>query len=110
MIDGRQIAMVLANLLTNAYQAMLNGGELNIEITQHNEQVRLAIHDTGLGISAENIETIFEPFYTTKPKGIGLGLAISKTLVEVNGGQIRVESTENEGSTFTLILPHSLET
>jgi signal transduction histidine kinase len=106
-IDGRQIGMVLANLLTNAYQAMPNGGNLDIDISQQDNQVRLAIHDTGSGISQENIETIFEPFYTTKPKGIGLGLAISKTLVEVNGGQIHVESSENEGSTFTLILPKS---
>ncbi len=110
MIDGRQIGMVLANLLTNAYQAMPNGGKLNIDITQDDNQVRLAIRDTGSGISAENLKSIFEPFYTTKPKGIGLGLAISKTLVEANGGQIRIESSENEGSTFTLTLPHSLET
>jgi PAS domain S-box-containing protein len=110
MIDGRQIGMVLANLLTNAYQAMPSGGILDIAIDHQDGQIIIAMHDTGSGISAEKIESIFEPFYTTKPKGIGLGLAISKTLVEVNGGQITVESAENEGSTFTLSLPHSQAT
>lgn len=110
LIDGRQIGMVLSNLLSNAYQAMPSGGDLNIDITHQDNQVRIAIHDTGSGISEQNIQSIFEPFYTTKPKGIGLGLAISKTLVEVNGGQISVESTEYLGSTFTLILPGSQDT
>ncbi len=110
LIDGRQIGMVLNNLLTNAYQAMPDGGDLEIDIFQEDDQVRLAIHDTGAGIAAQNLPTIFEPFFTTKPKGIGLGLAISKTLVEVNGGEISVESTENEGSTFTLILPQAEDT
>jgi PAS domain S-box-containing protein len=109
-IDDRQIGMVLNNLLTNAFQAMPEGGNLDIEISQQDDNVRLAIHDTGSGIAAHNIQTIFEPFFTTKPKGIGLGLAISKTLAEVNGGEISVESTENEGSTFTLILPRAEET
>jgi PAS domain S-box-containing protein len=110
LVDGRQIGLVLANLLTNAYQAMPNGGKLDIEISHRDSQVRIAIHDTGYGIAVDDIASIFKPFYTTKPKGIGLGLAISKTLVDVNGGQITVESTENEGSTFTLILPQSRET
>jgi len=109
-IDDRQIGMVLNNLLINAFQAMPEGGNLDIEISQQDDNVRLAIHDTGSGIAAHNIQTIFEPFFTTKPKGIGLGLAISKTLAEVNGGEISVESTENEGSTFTLILPRAEET
>jgi PAS domain S-box-containing protein len=109
-IDSRQIGMVLNNLLTNAYQAMPEGGNLDIEISQLDDHVRLAIHDTGSGIAAQNIQTIFEPFFTTKPKGIGLGLAISKTLAEVNGGEISVESAENKGSTFTLILPRAKET
>ena len=89
---------------------MPNGGNLDIDISDQGNQVRLAIHDTGSGIAEEAIDSIFKPFYTTKPKGIGLGLAISKTLVDVNGGQITVESTENEGSTFTLILPQPRET
>ena len=89
---------------------MPEGGNLDIEISQLDDHVRLAIHDTGSGIAAQNIQTIFEPFFTTKPKGIGLGLAISKTLAEVNGGEISVESAENKGSTFTLILPRAKET
>ena len=108
-VDGRHIGMVLTNLITNAYQAMPNGGDLTIDISHRGDEVRLAMYDTGPGIPEKNITSIFEPFYTTKPKGIGLGLAISKTLVEVNHGRIEVASAEGQGSTFTLVLPKSDE-
>ena len=65
----------------------------------------MAIIDTGRGISKENIEKVFEPLFTTKARGIGLGLAVSKNLVEANEGSIEVESEEGKGSTFTVILP-----
>ncbi|NIS81977.1 MAG: PAS domain S-box protein [Anaerolineales bacterium] len=106
-VDGRQIMQVLANLITNAYQAMPEGGVLGISARRQDGEVHLSIRDTGSGISATNLNKVFEPLFTTKPKGIGLGLAISKTLVEVNGGRIEVASAEHEGTTFTLILPRS---
>jgi signal transduction histidine kinase len=105
-VDATQIShQVLANLVTNAYQAMPNGGALTISAHSEDGQVKLSIADTGVGMSPETMEKIFEPLYTTKAKGIGLGLAISKNLAEVNGGSIEVESVEGQGSTFTISLP-----
>ena len=67
--------------------------------------VAIAVKDTGTGITPENMEKLFEPLFTTKAKGIGLGLAVSKKLAEANGGRIEVESEPGKGSTFTLYLP-----
>jgi signal transduction histidine kinase len=67
--------------------------------------ISISITDTGCGIPEENIKKIFEPLFTTKAKGIGLGLPVSKNMVEVNGGSIGVESEVGEGSTFTVKLP-----
>jgi len=104
-VDPRQIGQVLVNLVTNAYQAMPEGGRLTINAQGEKDQVYLSITDTGCGISKENTKMLFEPLFTTKVRGIGLGLAVSKNLVEVNGESIEVESQEGRGSTFTLILP-----
>jgi PAS domain S-box-containing protein len=104
-VDSQQIEQVLTNLVINAYQAMADGGRLTISATTGDDQVALSITDTGHGISEENMTKLFEPLFTTRPKGIGLGLAVSKNLVEANGGRIEVESEEGEGSTFTIILP-----
>jgi signal transduction histidine kinase len=65
----------------------------------------IAIADTGVGIPPENMQKLFEPLFTTKPKGIGLGLAVSQKLVEANGGRIEVESEPGKGSSFTVYLP-----
>jgi signal transduction histidine kinase len=67
--------------------------------------VRIMVKDTGTGISPENMQKLFEPLFTTKAAGIGLGLAVSKKLAEANGGHIEVESEMGKGSTFTLYLP-----
>jgi len=104
-VDPRQIGQVLDNLITNAYQAMPDGGKLIISAQAEKEKVSFSITDTGCGISNENMKKIFEPLFTTRARGIGLGLAVSKNLVEVNGGSIEVESEEGKGSTFTVILP-----
>ena len=104
-VDPRQIGQVLGNLVTNACQAMPDGGKLIISAQAEKEKVSLSITDTGCGISNENMKKIFEPLFTTRARGIGLGLAVSKNLVEVNGGSIEVESEEGKGSTFTVILP-----
>ena len=104
-IDPQQISQVLTNLITNGYQAMPEGGQLSIRAQVENSMVDLSITDTGSGISRENMDKIFEPLFTTKARGIGLGLVVSKNLVEVNRGSIRVESREGQGSTFTISLP-----
>lgn len=105
VVDPQQIGQVLENLVTNAYQAMPQGGTLTIEARDSNDEVCLSVADTGLGITEENMAKLFEPLFSTKSRGVGLGLAVSKMLVEANGGSIEVESEEGRGSTFTLILP-----
>jgi signal transduction histidine kinase len=67
--------------------------------------VLVRVKDTGIGIPPENLQKLFEPLFTTKMKGIGLGLAVSKRLAEANGGRLEVESQPGVGSTFTLVLP-----
>ncbi len=105
IVDPQQIGQALENLVTNAYQAMPQGGNLTIEATASNDEVYLSVRDTGVGIAEENMAKLFEPLFSTKSRGVGLGLAVSKMLVEANGGRIEVDSQEERGSTFTLILP-----
>jgi signal transduction histidine kinase len=104
-VDPQQMTQVLENLVTNAYQAMPQGGKLTVKARASQDEVYLSIADTGEGIAEENLGKLFEPLFTTKPRGIGLGLALSKMLVEANGGSIDVESKEGKGTTFTVILP-----
>jgi signal transduction histidine kinase len=126
--DMAQMEQVLGNLTVNACQAMVSprspegvavrgttpldstkpggkGGELTITAHRHEEMVAIAVKDSGVGITPENMAKIFEPLFTTKSKGIGLGLAVSRKLTEANGGRIEVKSELGKGSTFTLILP-----
>ena len=105
IVDSQMVTQVLVNLVRNAYQAMPQSGELTIEATVIKEGVRVAIIDTGCGITQENMSKLFEPLFTTKPRGIGLGLATSKQLIEATGGRIEVESKQGQGSTFTVVLP-----
>lgn len=103
--DPQHVEQVLINLLSNACQAMLKGGNLYINAQKKGEFVHLSIKDSGEGILPEHLEKLFTPLFTTKTTGIGLGLPISKKLMEANGGSIQVESQPNQGSTFTMILP-----
>jgi PAS domain S-box-containing protein len=105
LVDPQQIGQVLENLVTNAYQAMPDGGTLTVKAKAHNGEVHLAVIDTGVGIASEHMPKLFEPLFSTKPRGIGLGLSVSRTLTEANGASIEVQSEEGKGSTFTLILP-----
>ncbi|OGO23567.1 MAG: hypothetical protein A2144_14730 [Chloroflexi bacterium RBG_16_50_9] len=84
---------------------MSGKGELKINATEEDSYTCTRFTDTGCGIPEENMEKIFEPLFTTKPKGIGLGLAISKRLVEQNGGKIEVTSQVDKGTTFSVKLP-----
>ena len=104
-VDRRQIKQVLVNLVNNAYEAMLEGGQLDLRAREGQGWVYLSVADNGCGISEENKDKLFEPLFTTKATGVGLGLAVSKNLVEVNGGRIEVESKVGVGTTFTVKLP-----
>jgi signal transduction histidine kinase len=102
MVDPEHIRLVLGNLLLNAIQAMSDGGTLTLRTAAAAPGVSLMIADTGVGIPSENLDKIFEPLFTTKAKGIGLGLSLAKRLVESNRGSIGVESLPGQGTRFEL--------
>ncbi len=110
MADEDQLVEVVLNLITNAEQAMASEsgkGQLTIRSDRKNGGIRLSIKDDGPGIATENLDKIFDPFYTTKEvgKGTGLGLSICHGIVHQHGGELWVESVEGEGTTFHLDLP-----
>jgi signal transduction histidine kinase len=105
-MDRSQLEQVLLNLTRNANHAMQEGGALRITLrNQGNRCVAVGIIDSGCGIPHERLATIFEPFFSTRPDGNGLGLAIARQIVESSGGYLRVESEENRGSCFEVVLP-----
>ncbi len=106
-LDRAQMEQVVKNIVINAVQAMPHGGTLTVTTRCQPEQdiVDIDFTDTGVGISAEKIDKICTPFWTTKTKGTGLGLAIVRKIVETHGGRLVIQSTPGEGSTFTVQLP-----
>jgi len=106
LADPDQLGQVFGNIILNAIQAMPEGGQLVMKSDVPSpEWVAVSFTDTGVGISEENLGKIFEPLFTTRTKGIGLGLAVTKTLVQGHGGTIEVQSEVGKGSTFTVRLP-----
>jgi len=108
-VDPDQIKQVLINLLINSLDAIKEGGEVQVSTDARNGEVILSVRDNGEGIPEEVMESIFNPFFTTKTRGTGLGLAISKKIVREHGGDILVESRPGEGSEFRIILPGRME-
>ncbi|NQS89214.1 PAS domain S-box protein [Patescibacteria group bacterium] len=104
-IDANQIRQVFINIILNAFQAMPNGGELKIETAEKAHLIEVKFSDTGCGISKENLNKLFNPFFTTKSKGIGLGLAVTQVIIERHAGTIEAKSKSGQGSTFTIYLP-----
>jgi two-component system NtrC family sensor kinase len=102
-----QLKQVFLNLVLNAVEAMPGGGKLQIatRVERKGRLACIALRDDGVGLAPEVREHIFEPFYTTKSQGTGVGLSISYGLIEQHGGDIQVESTEGQGSCFTVELP-----
>ncbi|MFH7325801.1 ATP-binding protein [Desulfurivibrio sp. C05AmB] len=108
--DAAQLQQVLLNLLLNAVEAIAEEGMITLATwLGPDNKVRVKVADTGKGMPAEVSASIFQPFYTTKPKGNGLGLAISKRLVELHGGDIEVISSPGRGTTFIITLPREPE-
>lgn len=103
--DGIQIKEVILNIIINAVQAMPNGGRLTIVTKKDAGFIRIELIDTGVGIPKEVLENLFAPFFTTKNRGLGLGLCISKEIVEAHKGRIEVETQLNKGSKFIISLP-----
>jgi two-component system sensor kinase FixL len=105
-----QLQQVILNLMVNAFEAMrrnkTDARELTIETcTSGKDHVAILVRDSGLGISAKEIDRIFEPFYTTKPDGLGMGLAICRSIIDVHGGKISVANNPKKGVTFRVVLP-----
>ena len=118
-VDEGQIGQVVNNLVLNAVQAMEGGGMVlvsadNVTVGPLDESllpggryVRITVRDSGRGIPRENLQRIFDPYFTTKPGGSGLGLAVTYSVVKRHGGHIRVKSEEGKGTTFSVYLPAS---
>jgi signal transduction histidine kinase len=104
-VDRAQLKQAFYNLIKNALQAMRAGGILRVRTTADDERVTVEFIDTGHGIPAEQIGRIFEPYFTTKPNGTGLGLMIVQRIVREHGGTIEVESDPARGTTVRLRLP-----
>ncbi len=110
--DADQVRQVLLNIILNAIQALEHGGgKIAIRVVQiPPAQVAIEIEDDGIGIPKEHLSRIFDPFYTTQPlgKGTGLGLAVSKSIIQRHGGTLSVKSEEGRGTKFTIILPEAM--
>jgi PAS domain S-box-containing protein len=102
MADAGQIELIFGNLMTNAVQAMPDGGTLTVETRVLDGEVRVAVSDTGIGIRPDDLAKIFEPLFTTKAKGIGLGLSVARRLAADNGATLSATSLLGEGSRFEL--------
>ena len=105
MVDADQIRRVFINIVLNALQAMTEGGRLDIRARSKGDFVEVEFTDSGSGIPKSAINKIFDPLFTTKAKGIGLGLSVCKNILERHSGDIRVESEVGQGTTFTVSLP-----
>ncbi|HEX8567842.1 MAG TPA: ATP-binding protein [Pyrinomonadaceae bacterium] len=103
--DSEILRSVFNNLFLNAVQAMCDGGQLKVTISNADDAAQIEVADTGGGIPPENLDKIFEPYFSTKETGTGLGLAIVKKIVEDHNGTIEAASKVNEGTVFTVILP-----
>jgi signal transduction histidine kinase len=106
--DPKHVMKILGNLILNAYQAMAAKGgllTLSARVDAPRGMVCVDVRDTGVGIAPENMQKLFEPLFTTKVKGIGLGLAVCKKLLEANSGSIEVQSEPGVGSMFSVYIP-----
>jgi signal transduction histidine kinase len=104
-IDRTLLRQAILNLVKNGLEALKRGGKLTVGTRRVDDQVEIAIHDTGPGIAPDVGTHLFEQFFTTKPQGTGLGLYISRQIIEQHGGRLRWESAPGAGSTFTASLP-----
>jgi signal transduction histidine kinase len=103
--DPNQLRQVFLNLILNAVQAMHHGGEVTLDLRQEGGFTRVSVRDSGPGIPPDKLRQVFEPFYSTKPGGTGLGLPIAQRIVSEHGGRLAIESKPGEGTAATVILP-----
>ena len=103
--DSDKLKQAFMNVVLNAMEAMPQGGILKVSTLMENNSVRIRVEDTGVGIPAEDLEHLFEPFFTRKTRGTGLGLANVKRILEEHGGSVEIESIPSEGTRVSLWLP-----
>jgi signal transduction histidine kinase len=108
-LDPLQMRRVLDNLIENAVDAMPDGGVLRVVVEKREDDVVVMVSDTGVGISEDEMSDLFKPFHSSKPGGLGLGLAYCRRAVEAHGGTIAVDSKIGEGTTFTIKIPLKLK-
>jgi two-component system sensor kinase FixL len=104
MVDESQITIAFKNLVRNARDAMNDGGLIKVTADIGQASITFHVTDTGTGISPENLQQVLEPLFTTKARGMGLGLSITRTIVEKNQGKLSVESELGVGSRFSIEL------
>ena len=104
-VDEKLLGQALHRILANAEEAMPDGGTLTVSTTWDQDRALISIRDTGSGVPAEELERIFEPFFTRKMRGLGLGLAITRTLVDAHGGSLSAVSPAEGGTEFVIVLP-----
>ena len=104
-LDRDQMKQVFYNAIKNSFEAMKRRGILRIRTDRDETHVKISFTDTGGGISAENLSRVFEPYFTTKSGGSGLGLLIVRRIVREHGGELAIESSEGKGLTLTIRLP-----
>lgn len=103
--DKEKLLQVFINLIFNATQAMEKGGKITITTDQRDKGVNISFKDTGIGIKKEDIKKIFNPFFTTKEKGVGLGLSVSDRIIQDHGGYTIIDSIEGQGTQVDIYLP-----
>jgi len=104
--DRVQLQQVFMNLILNAIEAMKDpGGEFTVKSQLQDAQLQFSVSDTGVGLPTEKLDQIFSAFFTTKPQGSGMGLAISRSIVESHGGRLWASANSGEGATFHFTLP-----
>jgi two-component system sensor histidine kinase HydH len=108
--DTNLLIQTLLNLLTNSIQAIPNGGEITLKIQCNSQKCRISVSDTGTGMSDETKSKMFDPFFTTRKNGSGLGLAVSHRIVERHNGYFEINSAVNAGTTITMVLPNKERT
>lgn len=104
-VDAEQIWQAMLNLIRNSMEAMPAGGELTVGTWRESKQVRLRVTDTGSGMSESQLRQVFQPFFTTKSRGTGLGLTLVQQIATEHGGHVECESAAGKGATFTIVLP-----
>jgi signal transduction histidine kinase len=106
MVDRVQLQQVFMNLMLNGIEAMKDsGGELTVKSELQDGQLQFLVSDTGVGLPMEKMDQIFSAFFTTKPQGSGMGLAVSRSIVESHGGRLWAAANDGQGATFHFTLP-----